>query len=53
MDIKLTKSKKSKQALFKEFEFIDLIPYSLALIMIVGQIYFLFEFINYIINKVD
>ena len=45
MDIKIADSKKSKYTLFKEFEYIDLIPYSIACIMIILLIYFLHQVI--------
>ncbi len=39
MDIPITRAKKSKLRLFKEFEYIDLIPYSISLLMLLGDVY--------------
>jgi hypothetical protein len=47
MDIKIVNLKKSKYTLFKEFEYVDLIPYAIALIMIFLLIYFLYQ-VHYI-----
>jgi hypothetical protein len=40
MDIQIQKGKQ-KLRLLKEFEYLDLIPYSISLVMVLGIIYFL------------
>lgn len=46
MDIKIERSAERRYRLFKEFEHADLIPYSLALIMIAGYVYLIYQFIH-------
>jgi hypothetical protein len=41
MDIPVQKTRKGKYRLFKEFEYIDLIPYSICLLMVFGIAYYL------------
>jgi hypothetical protein len=41
MDIPVQNTRREKHRLLKEFEYIDLIPYSICLLMVLGIIYFL------------
>jgi hypothetical protein len=41
MDIPVQKTGKGKYRLLKEFEYIDLIPYSVCLLMVSGMVYYL------------
>ena len=45
MDRKLTAPTRSKFRLIKEFEYLDLFPYSIALLMLSGSIYIMLAFI--------
>lgn len=45
MDRKITASKGNKFRLIKEFEYLDLFPYSVALLMLSGSIYIMCAFI--------
>ena len=45
MDRKITAPKHKKLRLFKEFEYLDLFPYSLAVLMFAGNIYILSSFV--------
>jgi hypothetical protein len=46
MDIRIIHPKRVKYRLFKEFEYMDLIPYSIALLMIAGEIYLIKAFVS-------
>ena len=46
MDRKITLQKHAKIAIFKEFEYLDLFPYSIALFMLGGTIYILNAFVT-------
>ena len=45
MDRKITAPGRSKLRLIKEFEYLDLFPYSIALLMLSGSIYIMLAFI--------
>jgi len=51
MDIQLPRSKKSKRVLFSPFEYADVIPYTIALLMIGGLIYFVFLFCHLFLTQ--
>lgn len=53
MDFKVINAKTSKHTLFKEFEYFDLIPYSIALVMLIGTIYFVYQVLHLFPNSVD
>ena len=42
----MTISRKPNRPVFKEFELIDLFPYGLAVLMTIGYIYMITEFLN-------
>ena len=44
MDIKIERPKKTRLRLFKEFQYIDLIPYSIALLLLIGEVYLVYLF---------
>lgn len=44
MDTKIISTRKSKLRLIKEFQLIDLIPYSIAFLMLLGDIYLILKF---------
>jgi hypothetical protein len=46
MDRMITHGKRSKFSFFGEFEYLHLFPYTLALLMVAGEIYILTAFIN-------
>jgi len=45
MDRKINTSESKKLRLIKEFEYLDLFPYSIALLMVSGSIYIMSAFI--------
>ncbi len=46
MDRIINNSKHTKTVLFKEFEYLDLVPYSIALILLIAEVYILTAFIT-------
>lgn len=42
---------KSKLTLFKSFEYLDLFPYSIAVLMLCGEVYILLAFIKLFAHK--
>ena len=46
MDYPIHTSKRNKIKLFKEFQFLDLIPYSIALLMLCGECYIIVSFLK-------
>ncbi len=35
-----------KENLFKQFEYIDLMPYGIALVLLIGELYILFQYLK-------
>ena len=46
MDRIIRHEKNATFSWFKEFEYLDLFPYTIALIMILGEVYILNEFVS-------
>jgi hypothetical protein len=46
MDRKITAPERRKFRLIKEFEYLDLFPYSIALLLLSGSIYIMLAFIT-------
>ena len=50
MDIPISKTKKAKWILVSRFQTADLIPYTIALLMVAGNIYFVFLFRYFLLS---
>ena len=46
MDFKIENARRSKIRLFQEFQYLDLIPYSLALLLLIASLYIIVTFEN-------